>query len=170
MTVSNAHRLTALLALALTLALAACRQESAPPGDAAEPQPVASADSAPAAAEPEAGTIPGTDATEAIDNGPLDPAAQMVGGVHVRDFAGTFSTEGARIEFKGDGTYAMTVHAASADADLASSGSWSAEAGGNEILLDPDDKSEPDRRYTVVSKDEIRQVDGGQTLRREGAQ
>ncbi len=168
MTVSTAHRLIAVLALAL--ALAACRQETVPAGDTAEPQPAASADAAPAATEPAAGTIPGTDAIEAVDNGPLDPAAQMVGGVHVRDFAGTFSTEGARIELKADGTYAMTVHAASADADLESAGTWSAAADGKEILLDPDDKSETDRRYTVVSKDEITQVEGGQTLRRESAQ
>ena len=164
MTVSHAHRLAA---LALALMLCACQREAESAADTAEPQPETPVAQAPAA--PEAATAPGTDAIETVDNGPLDPQAQTVGGVDVRAFAGVFSTDGARIEFKSDGTYAMTVHAASADADLESSGTWTAQAGGSELLLDSDDKSEPDRRYAVVSKDEIRQVEGGQTLRREGA-
>lgn len=163
MTVPHAHRLAALV---LALMLSACQREAAPAADAAEPQPEAAAAQTPVA--PEAAT-PGTDAIETVDNGPLDPQAQSVGGVDVRAFAGIFSTEGARIEFKPDGTYAMTVHAASADADLESSGTWTVQADGTELLLDSNDKSEPDRRYAVVSKDEIRQVEGGQTLRREGA-
>ena len=167
MTVSTFPRLTALLVLAL--AAAACQRAPAPANDAgARPESATHAEPSPAAAE--TATVPGTDATETVDNGPLDPAARTVAGVDIREFAGAFSTEGARIEFKPDGTYAMTVHAASADADLDSSGTWTAEAGGNEVLLDSDDKSEPDRRYAVVSKDEIRQVEGGQTLRRENAQ
>ena len=167
MTVSTFPRLTALLALAL--AAAACQRAPAPTNDAnAGAEPATPAEPAPTAAE--TATVPGTDAIEAVDNGPLDPAARTVAGVDIREFAGVFSTEGARIAFKPDGTYAMTVHAASADADLDSGGTWTAEAGGNEILLDSDDKSEPDRRYAVVSKDEIRQVEGGQTLRRENAQ
>jgi hypothetical protein len=164
MTISHTHRLAA---LALALMLSACQREAAPAADIAEPQPEAPAAQAPAA--PDAPTAPDTDAIETVDNGPLDPRAQTVGSVDVRAFAGIFSTKGARIEFKPDGTYAMTVHAASADADLESSGTWSAQAGGTELLLDSNDKAEPDRRYAVVSKDEIRQVDGGQTLRREGA-
>jgi hypothetical protein len=40
---------------------------------------------------------------------------------------------------------------------------------GKTLLLDSDDKSEPDTRYPVVSKDEIAQPGGGRTLRRTGA-
>lgn len=169
MTIPTTHRLTALLAL--MLALAACRQEPAPASDtAAEAPPAETAQSAaPAAAE--AAKVPGTDAIEAVDNGPLEPGAQTIGGVDTKAFAGTFATEGARITFNADGTYAMTVHAASADADLESTGTWTAQAKGNEVLLDSNDKSEPDRSYVVVSKDEIWEVGGGgRVLRREGAQ
>jgi hypothetical protein len=164
MTVSHAHRLAALV---LALMLSACQREAAPAADAADQPDTTPSPQAPAVSE--APTVPGTDAIETVDNGPLDPQAQSIGGVDVRAFGGVFSTEGARIEFKPDGTYAMTVHAASANADLESSGTWSAQAGGTELLLDSHDKAEPDRRYAVVSKDEIRQVDGGQTLRHEGA-
>lgn len=162
------HRIAA--ALLALLALAACQREAAPPVDPAAADPAADPAAAPAAeAAGTQPTLPGTDAVAVVDEGPLDPDAQTVGGLHVREFAGVFSTEGARIELRPDGTYAMTVHAASADADLDSAGTWTPQAGGREILLDPDDKSEPDRRYTVVSKDEIRQANGGQVLRREGA-
>lgn len=168
MTIPTAHRLAA--PLALTLALAACGQKPAPAGDTAAETPPAEATqpAAPAAAEP--ATVPGTDAIEAVDNGPLEPGAQTIGGVDTKAFAGTFATTGTRIAFNADGTYAMTVHAAGADADLESTGTWTTQAGGKRLLLDSDDKSEPDRRYDVLSRDEIRQTEGGRTLRREGAQ
>jgi len=167
MTSPNPYRLAALTAI--SLALAACTREATAPAEA----PQAQAQAAPEAAPAEAAKIPGTDAIAAVDNTPAEagvqPAQTTIGGVDTKSFAGIFSTEGARIEFKADGRYAMTVHAASADADLESTGSWSATDDGKALLLDFDDKSEPDRRYTVVSKDEITQTEGGQTLRRVGA-
>ncbi len=167
MTSSNSHRLAALAVI--SLAFAACTRDA--PAPAAEPEAQAQAAAEAAPAEP--AKIPGTDAIAAVDNTPAEagvqPAENTIGGVDTKGFAGTFATEGARIEFKADGRYAMTVHAASADADLESTGTWSAAADGKTLLLDSDDKSEPDRSYTVVSKDEIAQAEGGRTLRRTGA-
>jgi hypothetical protein len=166
MTVSHAHRLAALV---LALMLSACQREAAPAADAVDQPETTPTPQAPAASE--VPTVPGTDAIETVDNGPLDPQARSIGGVDVRAFAGVFSTEGARIEFKPDGTYAMTVHAASANADLESSGTWTAQAAGNEILLDPDDKSESDHGYVVVSNNEIWEINGGgRVLHRQIAQ
>lgn len=167
MTSSNPYRLAALTAI--VLAFAACTREAPVPAEAPEAQ-AQPAEEAPAV---EPAKIPGTDAIAAVDNTPAEagvqPADNTIGGVDSKRFAGTFATEGARIELRADGTYAMTVHAASADADLESTGTWSAAADGKTLLLDSDDKSEPDRSYTVVSKDEITQTEGGQTLRRVGA-
>jgi hypothetical protein len=164
MTSSNPYRLTALAAI--VLAFAACTREAPEPAEAPEAQAQPAAE-APAA---EPAKIPGTDAIAAVDNTPAEvgvqPTESTIDGVDTKGFAGTFATEGARIEFKADGTYAMTVHAASANADLESTGTWSAAADGTTLLLDSDDKSEPDRSYTVISKDEITQTEGGQTLRR----
>ena len=61
------------------------------------------------------------------------------------------------------------MHAESANADLATDGTWTVEADGKHILLDPNSKAEADRRYEIVSHDELRAVDGGQSLGREGS-
>ena len=162
----NAFRIAALATI--VLAFAACTREAPAPAETPEPQ------AAPAAQAPAAGSakIPGTDAIAVVDNTPAEagvqPAENTIGGVDSKGFAGTFTAEGARIEFKPDGRYAMTVHAASANADLESTGTWTATDDGKTLLLDSDDKSEPDTRYTVVSKDEIAQTEGGRTLRRTG--
>ena len=151
------------------LAFAACTREGPAPAETPDPQ------AEPAAQTPasEPAKIPGTDAIAVVDNTPAEagvqPAERTIGGVDSKGFAGIFTAEGARVEFKADGRYAMTVHAASANADLESTGSWTATDGGKALLLDSDDKSEPDTRYTVVSKDEIIQTEGGRTLRRTGA-
>ena len=41
--------------------------------------------------------------------------------------------------------------------------------GGKALLLDSNDKAEADRRFDVVSKDELKASGGGQVLRRKGA-
>lgn len=163
MTVSTMRRLVGLLAIVLIIA--ACKRESSAPDATPEPPPQA-ATTETAAAEP--AKIPGTDAIAAVDNAPAEAGVQPAPGIDAKAFAGVFVAEGARIEFKPDGNYAMTVHAASADADLESTGTWSAEADGRHVLLDSNDKSETDRRYERVSPDELKAVEGGQVLRREG--
>ena len=154
--------------IAIACLLAACAREQPAP-TTAEPEAVEPAAPAPAEAAPEPAKIPGTDAIAAVDNAPAEAGVQPAGGFDAKAFAGVFAAEGARIEFKPDGTYAMTVHAASADADLESAGTWIADAGGKQVTLDSNDKSEADRHYQLVSTDELKAVEGGQVLRREGA-
>ena len=165
MTASTPHRIAVLLVAAL--AIAACKREQS--AMEATPEPPAAATAPVEAGPAEPGTIPGTDAISAVDNAPAQAGVQPAAGVDAKAFAGVFVAEGARIEFKADGTYAMTVHAASADADLESTGTWSTDADDRHLLLDSDDKSEADRRYELASPDELKAVESGQVLRREGA-
>ncbi len=142
------------------LSLAACQPENAPAVDA----PV---DATRRAAEPVATAPSGQiDATSVVDRAPVAGAAP---GFDVKAFAGTFATEGANLRLDPDGTYTLVVHAESADADLATTGTWTVEADGAELLLDPASKDEPDRRYAITSNDALTSVEGGQVLRRDGA-
>ena len=164
-----ALRRFALLAIAVS-ALAACKREQPAPTDVPEAAPQAAGAPPVADAGGATATLPGTDAVSAVDDtgaqAGVQPEAVTIAGIDAKTFAGTFSAEGARLELKPDGTYASSVHAASADADLAGSGTWTAEDGGAQLLLDSDDKREPDQRYTVVSREELRQVGGDRVLRR----
>ena len=157
------HALFATAALALLLA--ACNRPAEPEA------PVADA-VAPAAQEPTQAPIPpdamadptaGTDAIAVIDHGsPVTDGA----GFDTKAFAGTFDAEGTSLAISADGSYVLTVHAESAGADLTSRGTWTVQADGRELLLDPEDKSEPDRVYRIVSNDRLRAVESGQFLDR----
>jgi len=105
----------------------------------------------------------GTDAIAVIDHG--SPVGDG-GAFDTKAFAGTFDAEGTSLAINADGSYALTVHAESAGADLTSGGTWTVQADGRELLLDPEDKSEPDRLYRIVSNDRLRAIDGGQFLDR----
>ena len=146
-----------LLAVAIaTLALAACKRE-AEPAPAPEPAVVAPAETtAPAAA----------DATEVVDQS--TPAGDAVA-FDTKGFAGTFSATGIRLEIAADGTYRLNQHAESANADLTTEGTWTVEADGRQILLDPNSKAEADRSYDIASHDELRPLDGSESLGREGS-
>jgi copper homeostasis protein (lipoprotein) len=141
-----------LLAVAVaTLAIAACKREAAP-APVAEPAVVApAATTAPAA---------GTDATDVVDNSA--PAGDAVA-FDTKGFAGKFGAAGTSLEIAADGTYRL------AGADLETDGTWTVEDDGRHILLDPNSKAEADRRYEVVSHDELRAADGSPSLRREGS-
>lgn len=151
---------TVLLAGAV-LALSACEREADAPVEAepaAEAPPV---DAAPPTTEP-----PGDiDATSVVDRAPVADAAP---GFDVKAFAGTFAAEGANLRLAADGTYTFTVHAESADADLTSTGTWTVEADGTALLLDPDAKADPDQRFTITADDTLVAVEGGRVLRRDG--
>lgn len=170
MTASTPLRITALLAAAL--AVAACQRQE--PAAAPEAETAATDAMAEPAAEAATDTIPGTDVISATPNmsseAGVQPQVDTLAGLEAKDFAGSFSTEGAKLELAPDGTYVLTVRAESAGADLQSGGTWTAEDGGARVLLDPGDKSGQDRSYTVVSADELRADEGGQVLRRDGAQ
>lgn len=167
-----------LLPLTCALALAACQRPPAPAlaapntaNAAGSPETPASG-AGPAADGGAHAKIAGTDAVAAVDDTGAQPGVQRpsttIGDVDARTFAGIFVAEGARFELRADGSYASTVHAASANADLAGRGTWTARDGGRVLLLDPDDGSEPDLRLSVVSHDELRQGgEDGRVLRRQ---
>ncbi|MDQ3040225.1 MAG: copper resistance protein NlpE [Pseudomonadota bacterium] len=77
-------------------------------------------------------------------------------------FAGTFSAADSSITLGADGSYTAKL------GDAMSEGTWTADARGMELLLDPHSKAEADRKYSVVSKNQIRAIDGGANLQREG--
>ena len=127
-----------LLALACaglaTLMVAGCK----PTAPAETAAPVATAAPAAPAATPEPAPIAAADIAPA-----LDP----------KGFAGTFAGGSSTITLTADGGFNLT------DAQDAFDGSWTAEADGARIRLDPNSKAEPDRLYAVVGRDEIQPLD-----------
>ena len=151
------------LGFAFTVAIVAtaCQRDADPTPDAspaaAEITPDDIRDPAPAPA-------PATDATQTGDA--TSPVADAPRGFDTKAFAGTFAAPGTTLTIDTDGSYRMIVHAESANADLESAGTWTLEPDGKHVLLDPESKSDPDRRYALVSNDELQPVDGGEPLRR----
>ena len=157
------HALFATAALALLLAGCSRPAESeAPAADTTTPAAQAPTQ-APIPPDAVADPTAGTDAIAVIDHG--SPAGDGVA-FDTKAFAGSFGAEGTSLAIDADGSYTLTVRAERAEADLISSGTWTAQADGREILLDPEDKSEPDRRFEIVSNDRLRAVEGGQLLDR----
>lgn len=70
-----------------------------------------------------------------------------------KGFAGTFASGSSTITLTADGSFNLKQDKAAFD------GTWTAEADGAQIRLDPNSKAEPDRLYAVVGKDEIRPLD-----------
>lgn len=159
-----------LFAVMTVAALVACKRDAEPAPMPAEPASADAAKSASAGATD--AVVPGTDASIVETS---TAASGIAGNPNAPDwydaktFPGTFTADGASLTLAADGTYRMTVHAHSADADLESSGTWTLEADGQHLLLDPDSKSDPDRRYALQSADALQATEGGQVLRRGGA-
>lgn len=112
-------------------------------------------------AEPEA--VPAPEATAPTTAATDVPAPAEETPFMIKAFAGTFSADGNSITLNADGTYTSKMGDASSD------GTWTADAAGSELLLDPNSKSEADGKFAVVSDNEIRAVEGGMALQREGA-
>jgi copper homeostasis protein (lipoprotein) len=146
-------------AFAVATSTTACQRDAEPATDASpaatEITPDDIRDPAPA---------PTTDATQIGDA--TSPVADAPRGFDTKAFAGTFAAPDTMLTIDTDGSYRMTVHAESANADLESAGTWTLEPDGKHVLLDPESKSDPDRRYALVSNDELQPVDGGEPLRR----
>lgn len=144
------------LALAATLAVAGCNRDEAAANDAAaDPAattaPAAAADPAPAASAP--ANAPGTDAVPLTDEtSPVDAGAD----VSARDLAGTFAADGTTLALRDDGTYTYASKSPSANAEVTETGTWSLAANGTDLLLDPEAKGDPDRAFTLASRDELR--------------
>lgn len=159
-------KLSLLAATVAALLLAGCNRqaENEAPGADAEPAPAAQEQVAtPASPDEMAGPAAGpTDAIAEVDHAPPGGDAAF----DAKAFAGTFAAEGTSLAIAADGTYTLTVHAESADADLTSGGTWTVQADGRELLLDPEDKSEPDRVYRIASADALLDAAGDTRLER----
>jgi copper homeostasis protein (lipoprotein) len=123
-----------LLALLATLAATACK-------------PQAPATTEPAAQANTAAEAPGP---AAVESAPSTSAAEVP--FDTKGFAGTFAAGDTKVILNADGTYKL---AGATQAD----GTWTAEENGKRIRLDPNTKAEEDRLYTVVSHEQIDQVD-----------
>lgn len=144
-----------LLAVTVTLALAACKPADAPQ---ASTPPQTKATTTPAA------TTPGTDATSAVGQAPAAEVTDKAGVViDAKALAGEFEGNGSTLILEADGAYTQTLNAGGAQ--LSSSGTWSA-AGPGLLLLDPQDKAAQDVRFEVVSADELHSQDGTYTFKR----
>lgn len=153
--------LTLGFAFAIAVGATACQRDAEPAPDAS---PAATKITPDDVRDPAPAPAPATDAMQTSDA--TSPVADAPRGFDTKAFAGTFAAPGATLTIDSDGRYRMTVRAESANANLTSTGTWTLEADGKQILLDPDSKSDPDRRYTLVSNDELQPAGGGEPLRR----
>lgn len=150
---------SSLLAMSL-LCVSACDREAPAPVDGAS-----STEPAPAAPDPAGEASTDIDATHVVDHAaPADAPRNF----DVRAFAGLFAADGARLVLAPDGTYRYTVDAGRTDEHVASTGTWTVDAGGTGLLLDPDSKDAPDQRFTITSNDALTAAEGGRVLLRDG--
>ena len=142
----------------LALALVACKPAAEPAADA----PAAVPEDAAAAGTP-APAVDGTDATAVVHNPPRDPA-----GFDRKAFAGTFAGTvpcadcpgiDTRLDIAADGTFTLSETYQERDTAFETRGTWTLDADGTRLLLDPDTKDGTDRHFGIVSKDEIRMLD-----------
>ncbi|MCW5568216.1 MAG: copper resistance protein NlpE N-terminal domain-containing protein [Dokdonella sp.] len=143
------------LLLPLALALSACKP-------AAEPAPVAAPAEAPALPA-ESARIADTDATAVVHHDRPDPA-----GFDRKAFAGTFSGTvpcadcpgiETHLTINADGSFTLAETYQERDSGDSTSGTWTIDADGRRLLLDPDTKDAADRWFEIVSKDEVRMLD-----------
>ncbi|MGH8085880.1 MAG: copper resistance protein NlpE [Lysobacter sp.] len=143
------HKLLALACFAV-VAVTACKPEPAEP---VEPIPTA-AETAPVAVD-----VTPTGESLSSDNAGFD----------MKGFAGTFSGTlpcascpgiNTTLVLKPGGTYDITEVYQDEDGPAAKmDGTWTAEANGKQIRLDPNSKSERDRLFAIASQQEITQLD-----------
>lgn len=151
-----AHRpMTCLALAALACALAACRPDPEPSPEPA-PEPVAAAPASTAA-------LAGTDATAVVHHAPQDPA-----GFDRKAFAGAFAGTlpcadcpgiDTSVRIDDDGTFRLTETWRDRDTRTETAGTWTVDADGTRLQLDPDSKEAADRWFEIVSRDEIRMLD-----------
>lgn len=153
------RRARASLLVSVALAFAACQPV---PETAAGPSP--DAPTAPAAAE--AATSRPAQAIDAVAIADMtSPVADAPPGFDTKAFAGTYSAPGTTLAIDAGGSYRMRVDGEGADGGPESTGTWTLEADGIHVLLDPDSKSGVDRRY-ALAPGELRPDAGGPALRR----
>jgi copper homeostasis protein (lipoprotein) len=76
----------------------------------------------------------------------------------VKAYAGTFGDKDTRLQITSEGTFTL-------DQDgKQTTGTWTLEKDGEHLLLDPDSKSDQDRRYKMIGKDELQTVGGASEM------
>ncbi|TKR33597.1 copper resistance protein NlpE [Luteimonas gilva] len=137
----------AIVALSV-LGLSACKKEPA-----VEP---ASPAAAPTATAPAADPALAAAANPVVDFDMRAFAGEFAGTLPCADCAGIDT----KISLAGDGTYASaeTYRGKSAE-PVKSDGTWTAEDNGHRLRLDPNSKSEQDRLFEVVGRNDIRLMD-----------
>ncbi|HVR81366.1 MAG TPA: copper resistance protein NlpE [Luteimonas sp.] len=146
------------LGLTALVAFAGCKRESVP---APEVAPPAATQPATTQAPPDA--TAGTDATAVVDQ---SMAANS--GLNTKAFAGNFSGTlpcascpgiDTALELHTDGSFVLAeTYQGGKHAPVKVDGTWTAEANGSHIRLDPNSKSEQDRVYAITSHDQITQL------------
>ena len=63
------------------------------------------------------------------------------------------------VEIHADGTFKLRETYQERGAPINSAGTWTIDADGKHLLLDPDRKDADDRHFEIVSKDEVRMLD-----------
>lgn len=143
-----------LLCSALLLALFAsgCQQDAAREAEeasatdtAAEPAPAVETKTVEPPPPPT--PVPGTDAAIVEDRS--TPVA-AVPSFDAKAFAGRYAAGDTALEITADGMFALTLGGNAID------GTWTLQADGKTVTLDPDSKSETDRQLEVVSTDSVK--------------
>ncbi|MEF9977214.1 MAG: copper resistance protein NlpE [Thermomonas sp.] len=142
-----------LLAIALAATIAATA--GCKPDEAAE-----------AAAAPVAPAAPVNAVTDVVDH--ASPAGNAKD-FDIKAFAGTYGGMlpcadcpgiDSTIAFTPEGTYTLSETYQDADkSSFLSKGTWSVRGDGKAVLLDPEDKDEYDRSFSIVSPTELRALD-----------
>ncbi len=137
------------LAVAVTaLALSACKKEQ--PAEPAAPAV------APAAAAPAADPALAAAANPAVDFDMRAFAGEFAGTLPCADCTGIDT----KIALADDGTYTLEeTYQGKSAAPFKGDGTWTAEDNGHRLRLDPNSKSEQDRLFEVLGKNDIRLMD-----------
>ncbi|WP_165967304.1 copper resistance protein NlpE [Luteimonas aestuarii] len=154
------------LPLSLTLALAICAcQPAADKSTDIDTGGAATANATTTTPEAQPGRDPlleGSDAIAIEHHSRPEPA-----GFDRRAFAGMFSGTlpcadcpgiDTRLHIADDGTFHLT-EAYRDRGNAQTAGTWTVDAAGTRLLLDPDVKDAPDRHLSIVSNDELRALD-----------
>lgn len=154
------NRKLLVLACTATFALAACRQDT--PAAPADPATEAATDAAVESAPAATATL--------VATGPANPDSDF----DQRGFAGIFAGVlpcadcpgiDTTLQLDADGSYVLTeTYQESGVAPRTSEGTWSAEADGGQIRLDPGSKSEQDRLYAISGDDIVQLGAGGRPI------
>ena len=162
--VSTRPSIRACALAALCLALAACSPPPAPP-EPAEPIAQAASGATPTAGSDQAvdAALAGTDALAVVHHPARDPegfdrkalAGAFAGTLPCADCPGIDTT----LRIDGDGRFALAETRQDGSDRVETTGTWTIDASGDRLLLDPDSKGESDRRFAIASGSELQLLD-----------